>query len=358
MKLPSVEVIVLNYKGADLTIKAVESLLITDYRNFTITLVDNGSKDGSVETFKKNFGKKVKLIANSNNLGFSGGNNVAMRKSKSKYVCLFNNDAVATRSWLKNLVDFMEEHEDVGACQSKVLSLRDPNKFEYAGAAGGMIDVFGYPICRGRVFDEIEMDRGQYDNSFECFWACGVSMMLRKSALDKVGYLDENFFMYGEELDLSWRMHLAGYKVYCVPSSIIYHLGRGTAGKKENRSNSEYLLHRNHFTILFKNYSSATLAKILPAKFILEAMTFGAFLFRKPDVSYASLRSMLWVLTNPRFLIRKHNENKKIRNVSDKEVMKNMINSSTPLLYFIGGKKRFNDYKKYAPYLQESKDEQ
>ena len=176
-------------------------------------------------------------------------------------------------------------------------------------------------------------------------------MMLRRDVLDKIGYFDEDFFMYGEELDLSWRINLAGNKIYCVPGSVIYHLGRGTAGRSEHRKMSEYLLHKNHFLVLFKNYSSKTLSSILPIKLLLEIIAFFAFLFVKPETSYAIYRTFLWLVANTKMLIKKHNDLKKIRRLSDEEIKKRMINHSVPILYYLGGKKYFKDYIRYMPYL-------
>ena len=345
---PLVEIIILNYNNKELSEQCLKSVLKTDYSNLKITFVDNGSSDKSYDSLRKIFGKKVKFIRNEKNLGFAEGNNVAMRKSNAKYICLLNNDTTVKKDWIKKLVNFMETNENVGICQPKVLSLKDKRYFEYAGASGGFLDVFGYTLCRGRVFDDKEKDIGQYDYKREIFWACGVAMFIRRDILKKIGYLDKDFFAYAEELDLNWRAHLIGKEVWAVPSSVIYHLGKGTSGKNKKTSFfSEYLLHRNHTVMLMKNYSLKSLSYILPAKTFLEMITFFAFLIKKPSKSYAILKSILWIFLNFPLIVRKHREVRKIRKISDKEIMKKMMRTSIALQYFLNRKKKFGEYEGY-----------
>jgi len=345
---PSVEVIILNYNNKELSEQCLQSVLKTDYSPLRITFVDNGSSDGSYELLMKKFGRKINFMKNKENLGFAEGNNVAMRKSKAEYVCLLNNDTIVKRDWIKKLVDFMEENDNAGICQPKVLSLRNKKYFEYAGASGGFMDVFGYPLCRGRVFDSVEKDRGQYENNQEIFWASGVAMFIRRDILNKIGYFDKDFFTYAEEIDLNWRAQLAGYKVYSVPSSIIYHLGRATSGKtKQSSLFSEYLLHRNHILILLKNYSLTSLLFILPAKLFLEKIAFFAFLVKKPAKSYAILKSLGWLISNIPSVVRKNIEVQKIRRISDKELRSKLLKTSVPLQYYLNGKDIFKEYEGY-----------
>ena len=342
---PTVEIIILTHNGEKNVDRCLNSVLKTDYDKLLITVVDNASTDNTSEILHRY--KEINLIESSKNIGFVGGNNLAMKRSKAKYLVLLNDDTMVDKYWVKELVKVAEADESVVALQPKVLWMMDASYFEYAGAAGSFMDIFGYTLCRGRVFDVVEKDLGQYDNIIDIFWASGVAMFIRRSALEKIGYLDEDFFIYAEEVDLCWRMHLAGYKVKFVPMARIYHLGRATMSREEYKFRKEYLLHRNHLIILFKNYRLVTLLFIIPCKVLLEILAFFAFLFRAPLVSWAILSAFGWIIIKSPLMIRKNYEVKKIRKLSDYEVMGKMIWTSIPLSYYIFGKKSFRDFEKF-----------
>ena len=173
-----------------------------------------------------------------------------------------------THHWLQPLVEFMDAHRDVAACQPKLLSIIDTDSFEYAGACGGFIDLYGYPFCRGRVFNTIERDKGQYDTAMPILWATGACMMIRSSDYWNAGGFDGRFFAHNEEIDLCWRLRLLGRKVYCIPDSAVFHLGGGTLPKSNPMKT--YLNFRNNLTMLYKNLPDRELRKVMRMRFLLD----------------------------------------------------------------------------------------
>lgn len=344
-KQPLVEIIILSADGKQHLEKCLKSLKKVNYQNLKITVVDQGSIDGTSEFVKKNY-PKINLIRNEVGKGFAGGNNQALRKSKAKYCILLNDDTEQEPNWISELVKVAEKDDKIAALQPKVLAMRDKKKFEYAGACGGHIDIYGYPICRGRVFDNLEEDSGQYDDVANIFWSCGVAMLIRRKVLDEIGYMDEDFYLYSEEMDLGWRMNLVGYKQFVVPESVVYHLGSATTGKKDFRFRKEYLLHRNVFVTLLKNFSRRTWWMVVPVKVALEFLAFGTFLFSQPKKSLAILASLFWIFFNVPEIARKNEEISYLKKISDEEIMKRMIRRSAVLGNFLSGKKSFKDYEK------------
>jgi GT2 family glycosyltransferase len=351
---PLVEVIVLHHEGLKIMKNCMNSLAKTKYSNMKISVVLQECADGSKEWIEKNH-KKVNLVINEKNKSFSAANNQILKVSRAKYCVLLNDDTEQDSSWISKFVEFAEKNPEFSALQPKVLSLRDKKYFEYAGAGGGFIDIYGYPVCRGRVFDSMEKNIGQYDDSRQVFWACGVAMFLRMDAARKTGYLDEDLGTYAEELDLSWRMNNAGYKVGYVGGSVIYHLGSATWGKKKYATQKLYLIHRNTLLMMIKNYSSSSLLKILPRKIALEWLNIFAFMFSAPQMSMAALKTLVWLMLNPLAIIKKHAETQKIRRVSDEEVSKLMIDTSVALRYFLENKKGFKDYARHIDALKNEK---
>lgn len=192
-----------------------------------VIVADNASTDGSLKVMQDLF-PQVRTMAFDRNYGFTGGYNKAFEQIGSEYFVLINSDIEVTEDWLGPLVDWMDNHPECGACAPKLHSWQEREKFEYAGAAGGYIDRFGYPFCRGRVLKRLETDKGQYDDPKDVFWATGACLMVRSSLYRKLGGLDDRFFAHMEEIDLCWRMQLEGFKVTVVPQSIVYHVGGGT----------------------------------------------------------------------------------------------------------------------------------
>jgi len=244
-------VVILNWNG----LKFLQEYLPTLKRytcgeNAFIVVADNGSTDDSISWLQANH-PDVRTIQFDKNYGFTGGYNRAMAEIDADYYVLINSDIEVTQGWLTTLIDFMEEHPDVGICQPKIRSVSDRDSFEYAGAAGGFIDRFGYPFCRGRILSNVEKDHGQYDTPMEVFWATGACLVIRTSLYHHLGGLDENFFAHMEEIDLCWRAKLLGYQVWVVPNSVVYHVGGGTL--PNNSPYKLYLNFRNNLLLLYKN---------------------------------------------------------------------------------------------------------
>ena len=265
MDAPLVSVVILNWNGKHFLKNCLSSVLNSDYPNFEIIFVDNASIDGSVEYVLKNFGfdKRLKVIKNNKNLGYTGGNNVGIKYAKGKYVVLLNNDTKVEPSWLRELVKVMELNPDVGIAQSKLLLLNNPRLID---CAGGFIDPFGYGYERGHL----EKDKGQYDKVDNIFYSKGASIIIRREILKKVGLFDEDFFMYFDEADLCWRVWLAGYRVVLCPTSIVYHMSEGVTGSLEGKIRRFYYITRNSLTSMIKNYSFKSLIKYLPIRIFLD----------------------------------------------------------------------------------------
>lgn len=222
-------VVILNWNTEGFLKEFLPDLLhsVEKVQGAEVIVADNASTDGSLKVMQENF-PQVRTIALDKNYGFTGGYNKAFSQIDSDYFVLINSDIEVTDDWLAPLVDWMETHPECGACAPKLHSWQERDKFEYAGAAGGHIDRFGYPFCRGRVMSRLETDKGQYDEPEDVFWATGACLMVRSSLYRELGGLDDRFFAHMEEIDLCWRMQLAGYRISVVPQSLVYHVGGGT----------------------------------------------------------------------------------------------------------------------------------
>ncbi len=265
--IPSVAIVILNWNGKHFLEKFLPSVVASDYENLSIIIADNASTDDSVSFLQKNY-PSVKIIMNPVNEGFAKGYNTALQKVSADYYVLLNSDVEVTKDWIKPVISLMDIDKTIAACQPKILSYNEKNKFEYAGASGGWIDKFGYPFNRGRVFDFCETDVGQYDNTEEIFWATGAAFFVRAAIFHKLDGFDEHFFAHQEEIDLCWRMQRAGYKIYVVPSSVVYHVGGGTLPKGNERK--VFLNFRNNLLMLAKNLPASEKLKIIPFRICLD----------------------------------------------------------------------------------------
>lgn len=273
-----VSVVILTWNGCAMLQKFLPSVVACSQgEGVEICVADNGSKDDTVEMLKKNF-PTVRLILLDRNYGFADGYNKALEKIDSEYVVLLNSDVAVEGSWLVPLLQYMDAHSEVAACQPKVRSYRTPRCFEYAGAAGGFIDRYGYPFCRGRLFATVEEDRGQYDEPIPIFWATGAALFIRLDDYRKAGGLDGSFFAHMEEIDLCWRLRLRGRQIVCIPQSRVYHVGGATL-KKENPMKT-LLNFRNNLVMLYKNTTDdKELRRIMRVRFfwdVIAALSFAA----------------------------------------------------------------------------------
>lgn len=255
---PSLAVVVLNYNGLG-HLKRYLPELIEYSQEADIIVADNASTDGSVE-YLNTLKEDIKIILLDRNYGFTGGYNRIISKLEHTYVLLLNSDVRVTKGWLGPLIQVLDQDEWTGAVQPKILNDRNKSFFDYAGASGGWIDRLGYPFCRGRIFDEIEEDKGQYDTPMEVFWASGAAMLTRRELYQKFGGLDDDFFAHMEEIDLCWRMKNAGYSVKIEPASVVYHYGGGTLDA--NSPFKTFLNFRNSLFVLLKNEKNHLWLKI------------------------------------------------------------------------------------------------
>ena len=226
--MKKVSVIILNYNGQNHLSTFLPSVIKnTPLHIADIIVADNASTDNSLEWLRETY-PAIKIIQLKNNYGFAEGYNISIGRVETPYAILLNSDVEVTPNWIQPMLNFMEEHQNVIAVQPKILQYKDKTKFEYAGGAGGFLDKFGYPFCRGRIFSTLEEDKGQYNDIRQIFWASGACMMVRRVDFIDYGGLDENFFTHQEEIDFCWRVNSRGRKVYYVPTSVVYHLGGGT----------------------------------------------------------------------------------------------------------------------------------
>jgi riboflavin kinase/FMN adenylyltransferase len=272
---PSVATVILNYNGRRFLERHLPSVLRTSYPNHRVYVADNGSKDDSLDFLRQRF-PTVGIIPLAENHGFAEGYNRALAELEADYFVLLNSDVEVPADWLDPLVAVMENDRQVAVVQPKVRSLDQPDRFEYAGAAGGWIDFLGYPFCRGRIFQTVEQDRGQYDQVREIFWASGCCMAIRAPLYRGLGGFDKDFFAHQEEIDLCWRLKRAGYKIMYTPKSTVYHLGGGTLGYYVPYK--AFLNFRNSYYTLLKNESPIRLAAILPLRLVLDTVAAVSFL--------------------------------------------------------------------------------
>lgn len=262
-----VAVVILNWNGEKMLAKYLPTLLQHLQESVEVFVADNASTDGSVALLKEKF-PSVKRILLDKNWGFAEGYNQALRQINATYYILLNSDIEVSSGWLSPLITWMDAHPEAAACQPKLLSIRQRDYFEYAGACGGFIDKYGYPFCRGRVFDVVEKDEGQYDEVCPILWATGACLMIRATDYWKVGGLDGRFFAHNEEIDLCWRLRTMGREIFCVPESKVYHVGGGTLPK--NNPMKTYLNFRNNLTMLYKNLEADELQHVMRVRWWLD----------------------------------------------------------------------------------------
>jgi GT2 family glycosyltransferase len=253
-------VVILNWNGKRFLEQFLGNVVAHSRAEATVYVADNGSTDDSLGHVRAHH-PEVRIIETGGNLGYAGGYNAALAGLDEEYAVLLNSDVEVTEGWLTPVISMMDADRGIGACQPKLLDHADRGRFEYAGASGGFIDRFGFPFCRGRVFNHLEEDSGQYDDAREVFWASGACMFVRMSAFRSVGGLDADFFAHMEEIDLCWRMKRAGHSVWVQPASVVYHVGGGTLHRSDPQKT--YLNFRNGLDLLVKNLPAGRLFPVL-----------------------------------------------------------------------------------------------
>lgn len=275
MAAPRVSIIIVSWNAKSLVKQCLPSVMETTYPNLEVLFADNASTDGSAAWIAREY-PSVKIVRHPDNWLFARGNNAALPHATGDLVVLLNNDVEVPPDWLEPLVDTMKEHPDVGAVQPKLLQYDDRDRFEYAGGAGGFLDRVGYPFTRGRLFETMEIDRGQYDDPCDVFWATGAALMLRRSALDTVGLLDERFEMHMEEIDLCWRLQRHGYRVRVQPDSTVYHIGGASLPQRSPRKT--YYNFRNSLLLLYKNLPPSIWRRTMVLRFTFDIAALGRLL--------------------------------------------------------------------------------
>ena len=276
--MDKIAVVILNWNGCEMLRSFLPSVVrYSEADGAVVYVADNGSTDDSVEMLRREF-PSVHLIILDRNQGFAEGYNLALQQVSAEYVVLLNSDVEVTGHWLAPLVSYMDAHPEVAACQPKIRSWRHKELFEYAGAAGGFIDRYGYPFCRGRIMGVVERDTGQYDTVIPVFWTTGAALFIRQKDYQDAGGLDGRFFAHMEEIDLCWRLRARGRMLVCVPLSTVYHVGGATL-KKENPRKT-FLNFRNNLVMLYKNLPQEELASVMRVRAALDYVAALNFLLK------------------------------------------------------------------------------
>ena len=282
-----VAIVILNWNGRDLLRRFLPSVIAhSAIPGVEIIVADNGSTDDSLEILEKEFPSVTRLKLD-HNYGFAAGYNEALKKIEAQYFVLLNSDVEVTRNWIEPVIQRLDQETAIAAVQPKILAYNEKHKFEYAGAAGGFIDKYGYPFCRGRLLNQIEDDKGQYDNQIDIFWASGACMFVRADLFLENGGFDIDFWAHMEEIDLCWRLKNEGYRITYVPESVVYHLGGGSL--EYNNPRKIFLNFRNNLFLLYKNLPKGKLVPILFLRMLLDGLAAIKFLFGNEFSSFKAV---------------------------------------------------------------------
>ncbi len=337
-------VVILSWNGRKFLEQFLPDVIRFSQDEAEIIIADNASTDDSIEYLQLNF-PQIRVIKIEKNAGYAGGYNIALKQIEAEYYVLLNSDVEVTEGWIKPVIEMMNKDSSLAACQPKIRSFYNKEYFEYAGAAGGYIDSLGYPFCRGRIFDTLEKDTGQYDDAVEVFWATGACMFVRSKVFHELGGFDETFFAHMEEIDLCWRMQSRDYKLMYCPTSVVYHVGGGTLPK--NNPRKTYLNFRNNLLMIFKNVPGYKLFWIFLARFSLDGIAAIKFLFANHIHDFtAVIKAHFYFYMHLRYVFRKRRETQ--RGATNK-VTKNVFRGSIVLKYYLGGKRKFTDLPPISP---------
>jgi len=335
--MQKVAIVILNWNGEIFLEKFLPSIISNSLTSgVEVIVADNGSTDGSISYLEDNF-PTIRIIKLDMNYGYASGYNMALKQVESEYYVLLNSDIDVPQGWLTPLIEFMDNHPNAAACMPKIMDYNNPSHFEYAGAAGGFIDFFGYPYCRGRILSCIEEDKGQYDEPIEVFWASGACLFIRSKVYWDAGGLDDDFFAHMEEIDLCWRTHNLGYSNWCIPSTKVYHVGGGTL--PNNNPRKLYYNYRNSLYMLFKNLPNSRLFLVIFTRLVLDGLSALAYLTKgKFSFTKAVFMSHCTFWNNIGSLRKKRNK------LRSKIVKKNnfILKRSILVDFFLLKKKTFN----------------
>lgn len=333
-----ISVVILNWNGSAMLQRFLPSV-IRYSEEAEIIVADNGSTDHSIDILREKF-PSVRILPFRENYGFAEGYNRAIQQIETPYVLLLNDDVEVTPHWLQPLLAFMNHHPEVAACQPKILSETQRELFEYAGACGGFIDHLGYPYCRGRIFNHVEKDRGQYDQVCPIFWATGAALLVRTDVFRKEGGLDKRFFAHMEEIDFCWRLHSRNYGIYCIPQSTVYHVGGGTLPKSHPRKT--FLNFRNNLLMLYKNLPEERLNSTLRIRYFLDLVAaLKMLLSGQVKESMAIVKALRTFFKIRHDFDRQREENLQKQQLKD---IPEMRNESLLVAFYLKKKKKFEDW--------------
>jgi GT2 family glycosyltransferase len=335
-----VAVVILNWNGLALLKEYLPSVVNTVPDYAKVVLLDNASSDESLQFVKSDY-PGIQIIQNEENYGFALGYNKGLKYVDAEYFVLLNSDIECAKDWIQPIINFMDDHQEVGACQPKIVDHKNQELFEYAGASGGHLDALGFPFCRGRVFNELESDKGQYDDNSKIFWATGACLFIRSSVFNDLKGFDADFFAHMEEIDLCWRIHRAGHEIYCIPESKVFHLGGGTLKKLNPRKT--YLNFRNNLIMILKNNRRKYFFVTIFLKLIFDGIAGVKFLFEgSPLHTWSVFKAHFYVYGNIGSILRKRNALKKIY---PKTIIHPVFPKSIVISHYLLGKKTFQELK-------------
>lgn len=333
-----ISVVILNWNGSAMLQRFLPSV-IRYSEEAEIIVADNGSTDHSIDILREKF-PSVRILPFRENYGFAEGYNRAIQQIETPYVLLLNDDVEVTPHWLQPLLAFMNHHPEVAACQPKILSETQRELFEHAGACGGFIDHLGYPYCRGRIFNHVEKDRGQYDQVCPIFWATGAALLVRTDVFRKEGGLDKRFFAHMEEIDFCWRLRSRNYGIYCIPQSTVYHVGGGTLPKSHPRKT--FLNFRNNLLMLYKNLPEERLNSTLRIRYFLDLVAaLKMLLSGQVKESMAIVKALRTFFKIRHDFYRERKENLQKQQLKD---IPEMRNESLLVAFYLKKKKKFEDW--------------
>lgn len=336
---PTIAIVILNWNGRSFLEKFLPFVTASICAGAEVIIADNASTDDSVSFLRERY-PQLRVIEMDKNRGFAGGYNEALRHVDSDYYVLLNSDVEVKPGWLEPMIDLMESDPSIGACQPKILMYADKSSFEYAGAAGGWLDYLGYPFAKGRIFDICEEDLGQYDQAEPIFWASGAALFIRARLYHEMGGLDTYFFAHQEEIDLCWRLQLAGYKIYSCPQSVVYHVGGGTLPKGNERK--VFLNFRNNLIMMVKNMPAGEWLWKISVRFVLDSVSAWKSLLAGEGVYFLAITEAHLAFLKWLFFKRKESIFPKKRGGT----LRGWYSRSVVWQYFVVGRKTFSEIVK------------
>jgi len=330
-------VVILNWNGKKFLEQFLPAVIAYSKDVADIIVADNASTDDSVAFLKTHF-PEISIIVNETNGGFAKGYNDALKQINAEYYVLLNSDIEVTPHWIEPVIALMDADNTIAACQPKIRSFYEKEKFEYAGAAGGFIDKYGYPFCRGRLFLSVEEDKGQYDDACEIFWATGACLFVRAELFHKFGGLDDDFFAHMEEIDFCWRMKNYNYKIMYCPDSVVFHIGGGTLPKSS--SQKTYLNFRNNLTLLYKNLPAKRIFIVFAFRLVLDGIAAVKFL------AEGGFRDYIAVTRAHFSFYRRFGKIRKKRKMQTQQKVGQIYHGNIVIDYYLLKRKKFTDLKK------------